>query len=92
MFGFGKKEPTATISTKFTAPIERKRADGGILKFDVQVSGYFVGSGGKPAFTITSISANGIPNMDVSSFNPSEITEIEKYALNIQYKKLIGRS
>ena len=55
------------------------------------VSGYFAGTGGKPSFTITSISANRIPNMDLKSFNPSEIAEIEKHAINVEYKKLIGQ-
>ncbi len=92
MFGFGKNKSTAKIPASFTAPIERKRADGETLKFDVHVSGYFAGSGGKPAFTITSIATNGVPNMDLSGFNPSEIAELKKYALNVEYKKLIGQA
>lgn len=90
MFGFGKKASLGKIPTQFSIPISRKKADGGVLQFDALVSGYFVGTGGKAAFTITSISANRIPNMDIESFNPSEIAEIQKHALEVEYKKLIG--
>lgn len=92
MFGFGKKEPSAKLPVKFTIPIDRKKADGSTLEFKVQVSGYFAGSGGKPTFTITGMSANGIPNMDMASFNPSELAAIEKHALNVEYKKLVQRT
>ena len=91
MFGFGKKEPAGKIPTQFSFPIKRKKADGSILQFDAMISGYFSGTGGKAAFTVTSVSANRIPNMDLKSFDSSEIAEIEKYAINVQYKKLIGQ-
>jgi hypothetical protein len=89
MFGFGNKESTAKVPTRFSMPIKRKRADGGDLELNVMVSGYFVGSKGKPAFTISSASVDGLPNM---TLNATEIAEIEKYALNIQYKKLFGKT
>jgi hypothetical protein len=89
MFGFGKQESSATIPTKFPMPIKRRRADGGVVEFNVQVSGYFFGSKGKPGFTITSVSADGLPNM---ALVPTEIAEIEKYAVNVQYKKLFGKT
>jgi hypothetical protein len=87
MFGFGSKESTAKVPTKFSMPIKRKRADGGDLEFNVMVSGFFFGSKGKPGFTISSASVDGLPNM---TLNATEIAEIEKYAVNIQYKKLFG--
>ena len=92
MFGFGKNEPTAKLPVKFSVPVERKKADGGLLKFDVQVSGYFAGSGGKPTFTITGMSSKGIPNMETSTFSSSELAAIEKHALNVEYKKLVQRA
>jgi len=89
MFGFGNKETTAKVPTKFTTPIKRKRADGGDLDPNVMVPGYFIGSKGKPAFTISSASVDGLPNMTLTA---TEIVEIEQYAVNIQYKKLFGRT
>ena len=90
MFGFGKREPSGKIPAQFSIPIVRKKADGGTLQFDARVSGYFVGTGGKAAFTITSISADRIPNMDIKSFTAAEIAEIEHHAVSVEYKKLIG--
>jgi hypothetical protein len=90
MFGFGKKESTAKLRTQFMIPLQRKRADGTLFEFKVQVTGYFVGAGGKPAFTIGSVSADGT-NIELSSFSQSEIADITKYALNVQYKKMIGQ-
>jgi hypothetical protein len=89
MFGFGKKESSAQLPTNFTMPLKRKRADGGVLELNVMVKGYFSGSKGKPTFTVSSASVDGLPNMTLDA---TEIAEIEKYAVNIQYKKLFGKT
>ena len=91
MFGFGKKEPSAKIPTQFYCPIQRKKADGGILEFHAMVSGYFAGLRGKPTFAVTSITVDCIPNINVSGFKSSEIATIEKYAVDVEYKRLVGR-
>jgi hypothetical protein len=90
MLGFGKKESAAKLPAQFTIPIERKKADGSPLTFDIKVSGFFEGAGGKPSFTVTAISANGIPNIDMKGFSPAELSQIEKYAVDIHYKKMLG--
>ncbi len=90
MFGFGKSEPGGRIPTQFPMQITRKTATGGLLQFNAFVSGYFVGKGSKAAFSITTIAADRMPDIDIKSFSPSEIAEIERYATRVEYKKLIG--
>ncbi len=91
MFGFGNRESAGRIATQFSIPITRKVATGGTLQFVAQISGYFLGRGSKVAFVVSSIAAERIPHMDLSSFSPSEISEIERHAITVEYKKLIGK-
>jgi|WetSurMetagenome_2_1015567.scaffolds.fasta_scaffold836343_2 hypothetical protein len=88
MFGFGKQEPSAKLPARFNMPLKRKRPDGGQLELNVVVSGEFTGSGGRPVFTIKKASVDGLPDLVLL---PVERAEIEKYAVEIQYKKLLGK-
>jgi hypothetical protein len=88
MFGFGKQDQSAKLPARFNMPLKRKRPDGGILELNVLVAGNFVGSGGKPVFVITRASVDGLPDLKLLS---TEIAEIEKYAVEIHYKKLFGK-
>lgn len=92
MFGFGKKEEMSKLPTKFEMPLDRKVGDGRIVQFKARISGFFYGKSGKPAFSVTSIMIDGMPNGDPSGFTSSEISQIEKHAMEIQYKKIVGGS
>lgn len=58
--------------------------------FDVEVKGHFLGKAGKPDFITESMAVVGMPNMNMSAFLPKEIEEIRKYAMKVEYPRLLG--
>lgn len=82
--GSGMKMPA-----RFKAKVERKTATQDLV-FDVEVRGYFIGKGGKPDFITEQMNVVGMPNMNMSGFFPKEIEEIRKYAMRVEYPKLLG--
>jgi len=90
MFGFGKKQEFSKLPTKFEMPLERRVGDGRNIQFNIRVSGSFLGKGGKPTFSISAVEIDGAPNTDLSTFSSAEIAQIERYAIDVQYKKLLG--
>jgi hypothetical protein len=92
LFDMFKSAPAASgmkMPAKFKAKIERKTATQDLV-FDVDVRGYFIGRGGKPDFIPESISVTGMPNMNMSGFFPKEIEDIRKYAMKMEYPRLLG--
>jgi hypothetical protein len=82
--GSGMKMPA-----RFKAKIQRKTATQDLV-FDVEVKGYFIGKAGKPDFIAESMTVVGMPNMNMRAFLPKEIEEIRKYAMNVEYPRLLG--
>lgn len=82
--GSGMKMPA-----RFKTKVERKTATQSLV-FDVEVKGYFIGKGGKPDFITEEMTVVGMPNMNLSGFFPKEIEEIRKYAMKIEYPKMLG--
>jgi|GEM_PF-1717792 len=82
--GSGMKMPA-----NFKAKIERKTATQDLV-FEVEVKGYFIGKGGKPDFITESMTVVGMPNMDMNGFLQNEIEDIRKYAMKVEYPRLLG--
>jgi hypothetical protein len=77
------------MPARFKAKVERKTATQNLV-FDVDVKGYFIGKGGKPDFVTEEVTVTGIPNMNMQGFFPKEIEEIRKYAMRVEYPRLLG--
>jgi hypothetical protein len=82
--------PSGRLHRQFQVKIERK-TPAAVLEFDATVSGYFVGCRGKAEFVAEAISVKEIPTMDLRHFMPQEIKEVKKYALSVEYPRLLGR-
>ncbi|MFN0158379.1 MAG: hypothetical protein ACKVRP_09955 [Bacteroidota bacterium] len=78
------------LPTKFEMPLDRIVGDGRVVQFKARIGGFFFGKGGKPAFSVTSVAIDGMPSADPNSFSSKEITQIEKHALEVEYKKIVG--
>jgi len=77
------------IPVRFKTKVERKTATEDLV-FDVEVKGYFIGKGGKPDFIAEGVTVVGIPSMNLQGFLPKEIEEIRKYAMKVEYPRLLG--
>ena len=77
------------MPVRFKAKVERKTATQDLV-FDVDVKGYFIGKGGKPDFITEQMTVVGMPNMNMNAFFPKEVEEIRKYAMKVEYPKLLG--
>ena len=88
-FRSGEKAGTPKMPVKFKTKVERKTATQNLM-FDVDVKGYFIGKKGKPDFFVEEVTVTGIPNMDLRSFFPKEVDEIKKYAIRVEYPRLLG--
>jgi hypothetical protein len=91
---FDRFKSPATVSgmkvpARFKFKVERKTATQELV-FDVDVRGYFIARGGKPDFTVEEMRVVGIPNMDLNGFLPKEIEEIRRYAMKVEYPRLLG--
>lgn len=83
-------QPAGRLHREFPLKIERKTA-ASVLEFDAIVHGYFVGHRGKADFIAEGIRVKGIPTMDLRHFMPEEIKEVKKYAVSVEYPKLLER-
>ncbi|HUI66284.1 MAG TPA: hypothetical protein VL126_15675, partial [Bacteroidota bacterium] len=88
--GSGGAGSAPKMPARFKAKIERKTATQ-TLVFDVDVKGYFVGKAGKPDFIAQDVTVVGVPSMNMTSFFPKEIEEIRRYAIRVEYPRLIGK-
>jgi hypothetical protein len=89
MFKSGGGSAGMKMPVRFKAKVERKTATQDLV-FDVDVKGYFIGRGGKPDFITEQMTVTGMPNMNMNAFFPKEVEEIRKYAMKVEYPKLIG--
>jgi len=88
---FGLEDlPSARLHRQFQLTIERK-TQAALLEFDATVNGYFVGKRGKADFIAEGIKVKGIPTMDIQHFMPEEIKVVKKYAVSVEYPKLLTR-
>jgi hypothetical protein len=87
------KSPAAVsgmkVPARFKFKVERKTATQDLM-FDAEVRGSFIARGGKPDFTIEEMRVVGNPNMDMNGFLPKEIEEIRRYAMKVEYPRLLG--
>jgi len=88
-FGSAGGSGNLKMPVKFKAKVDRK-TPAQTVSFDVEVKGFFIGKAGKPDFVIEGITVIGIPNMDLSSFVSKEIDDLKKYALRVEYPRLLG--
>lgn len=77
------------VPVRFKTKVERKTATQSLV-FDVDVKGHFTARGGKPDFITEQLTVVGLPNMNLSQFFPKEIEEIRKYAMKVEYPKILG--
>ena len=77
------------LHRQFRVKIER-RTQSAVLEFDAMVNGYFVGRGGKADFVAEAIKVKAIPTMDIRHFMPDEIKAVKKYAVSVEYPKLLA--
>lgn len=82
--------PSGRLHREFRVRIERKTRSS-VLEFDATVQGYFVGYRGKADFIAEEIKVRGIPTMDLRHFLPEEIKEVKRYAVSVEYPKLLER-
>ena len=88
--GLGGSDGNLKMPITFRTIIRRKTTTQEVT-FDIDVKGYFVGKAGKPNFISEEITVVGIPGLNIRSFLPRELDEIKKYALQVEYPKLIGK-
>jgi hypothetical protein len=82
--------PAGRLHRQFELKIERK-TKAAVLEFDATVQGYFVGYRGKADFVAERIKVKSIPTMDIRHFMPEEINAVKKYAVAVEYPKLLAR-
>lgn len=82
--------PSSRLHREFKFKIARKTSSV-VLEFDATVHGYFVGYRGKADFIAEGIKVNGIPTMDLRHFLPEEIKAVKRYAVSVEYPKLLSR-
>jgi hypothetical protein len=88
---FGIQKPRdVRIPAEFPVTLERKTTEA-VLQFDATVRGFFVPKGGKPDFVAAEITVKGAPEMNLRSFFPSELKEVSRHALSVEFPKRLGR-
>ena len=60
-----------------------------MMQFNAMVSGYFVGRGGKADFVTEKVIVQGIPEMNLRSFLPDELKEVKRYAISVEYPRML---
>lgn len=90
-----KPAMAARIPATFPAKMERRlhKLNGKCqtTNFDVHVQGHFIAPKGKVQFVVTDILVDGWDNMSIRDFWPEEIKNVEKYALDEVYPRIIGQ-
>jgi hypothetical protein len=90
LFGIKKSDTGVKFPREFPVKIERKTPRS-TVQFDAVVKGYFVGRNGKPDFVANQITVWGIPEMNIRRFFPDELKEVTKFALSVEYPKLLNK-
>jgi hypothetical protein len=89
LFGLDDR-PAGRLHRQFHLKIERTTPSA-VLEFEATVNGYFVGYRGKADFIAEAIKVKGIPTMDIRHFDPEEIRAVKRYAVAVEYPKLLSR-
>jgi hypothetical protein len=89
LFGL-EDRPSGRLHRQFPVKISR-RTKSAVFEFDAVVHGYFVGHRGKADFIAEAIRVRGIPTMDLRHFMPEEIKAVKKYAVSVEYPKMLNR-
>jgi len=89
LLGLGDR-PSGRLHRQFQLKIERK-TQAAVFEFDATISGYFVGCHGKADFIAEGIKVKNIPTMDLRHFMPEEIKAVKRYAVSVEYPKLLAR-
>ena len=88
---FGIQKPRdVRISAEFPVIMERKTSEE-TIQFDAKVKGFFVPKGGRPDFVASEITVKDAPEMNLSSFFPSELKEVSRYALTVEFPRRLRR-
>ena len=82
--------PSMAIRSEFNVKIERKVKDA-VVQFDARVKGHFIPKGGKADFIAEEITVNGMESVNLRSFFPRELKDVQKYALSVEYPKALSR-
>jgi hypothetical protein len=83
------KSSEARLRREFPVVIERQTSTSK-MHFDARVTGYFVGRSGKADFVTEKVIVQGIPEMNIKSFLPDEIREVKRYALSVEYPRMLS--
>ncbi|HMK37836.1 MAG TPA: hypothetical protein VK569_00755 [Bacteroidota bacterium] len=83
-------EPFVNLKSEFDVKIER-RVNKQPVQFDARVKGHFVPKGGKAEFVADEIYVLGMPNVNLRNFFPRELKEVQRYALSVEYPKVLGK-
>lgn len=84
-----EEQQSMRLHRQFPIKIQRKTSEE-LVQFDTTVEGYYVGRKGKAEFVPEKITVNGIPDMNIVHFMPEEITQVKKYAVSVEYPKMLG--
>ena len=88
LFGI-TSEPSMKFRSEFDVQIERQ-VNNRPVHFDARVKGHFVPKGGKAEFVAEEIYVNGMPGVNLRDLFPRELKEVQKYAMSVEYPKLLG--
>ena len=80
----------AVFKSAFNTELERRKSDNTTFALKVRVQGQFEAKGGKPVFTIITITVDGLPDMSISQLLPAEINAIKKHALEDVDPRMLG--
>jgi hypothetical protein len=85
-----EKPRDVRISAEFPVTLER-RTPAATLQFDATVKGFFVPKWGKADFVPSEITVKDAPEMNLKSFFPSELKEVSRYALSVEFPRRLGQ-
>jgi hypothetical protein len=85
-----QKPRDVRIPAEFPVTMERKTRQE-TQQFDARVKGFFVPKGGKADFVPSEITVEGAPEMNLSSFFPSELRKVSRYALTVEFPRRLAR-
>jgi len=86
----GQPSDPTKFHREFEVKIERKTPTT-VVQFDAKVTGYFFGKRGNTNFVAEGIYVYGMPTMNIRNFFPHELKEVNKYALSVEFPKLLGQ-
>ena len=87
---FGQTSESMRLYSEFEVKLDRKTPTT-MVQFDAKVKGYFVAKGGNPNFVTEEIYVDGMPTMNIRKFFPHELKDVNKYALSVEYPKMLGK-